>query len=149
MGAPLATRERPRTTAEEFRGGWYYPGELGRLDAQYYLFLEGRESEVINCGGAKVHPAEIESVLQQHPQVVEAAVIGRREPDNEESIIAFVIAREPLAASALQALCRSRLTGYKVPREIHLLSELPRNTSGKIDKLELARRLAERRTAPR
>jgi acyl-coenzyme A synthetase/AMP-(fatty) acid ligase len=125
----------------DFRGGWYYPGEIARVDSEGYLFLHGRVSEVIMRGGAKVYPTEIERILLEHPQVLEAAVLGYRGPDNEETVIAFVVPRADMPAGELVSHCRVRLTPHKVPRQIHFCSQMPRNAAGKVDKLALAQRL--------
>ena len=92
--------------------------------------------------GAKIYPAEVERTLVEHPGVIEAAVIGHRGPDNEEAVIAFVVPRGATPAGDLLAHCRSRLTPHKVPRQIHFLERLPRNTGGKVDKNALATKLA-------
>ncbi|MGH7123772.1 MAG: class I adenylate-forming enzyme family protein, partial [Stellaceae bacterium] len=125
-----------------FRDGWYYPGENASLDDQGYIHLAGRSSELIMRGGAKIHPAEVEAVLQQHPDVVEAAVFGRRGANNEEEVIACVVGRGPLELSALVAHCRNYLAPTKRPQRIHILADLPKNASGKVDKKALATRLA-------
>jgi long-chain acyl-CoA synthetase len=134
MGSPLAGQ----SSQANFRGGWYYPGEIARLDSAGYIFLLGRTSDVIMRNGAKVYPAEIERILLEHPGVLEAAVLGHRGADNEEAIVALVVPRGRLAVGQLVAHCRARLTPHKVPRQFHLLSQLPRNTAGKLDKLALA-----------
>lgn len=125
----------------QFRDGWYYPGEVACLDAAGYIFLKGRTSDVIIRSGAKIHPAEIEAVLLECPGVLEAAVLGHRGADLEETVIAFVAGPAHLRTGELLAHCRKRLTAHKVPRQFHLLAELPRNTAGKIDKLALAKAL--------
>jgi acyl-coenzyme A synthetase/AMP-(fatty) acid ligase len=112
------------------------------VDAAGYIYLQGRTSEVIMRGGAKIFPAEIEAVLLEHPGVLEAAVLGHRGPDSEETVLAFVVTRAQLAPGELLAHCRGRLTPHKVPRRIELLPELPKNTAGKADKLALARTVA-------
>jgi acyl-coenzyme A synthetase/AMP-(fatty) acid ligase len=138
LGAPL-----PGQVAEmNFRNGWYYPGEVARLDEAGYIFLHGRTSDVIMRNGAKIYPAEVEGALVEHPGVVEAAVLGHRGPDNEEAVIAFVVPRGTLPAGELLAHCRTRLTPHKVPRQIFFLEQLPKNTGGKIDKIALAKSLA-------
>ncbi len=121
----------------DFRNGWYYPGELGTVDELGYIFLQGRTSEVIFRGGAKIFPSEVEAVLQMHECVAEAAVVGRALPNNEQDAVAFVILKHPSTSGELLAHCRTRLTAFKVPREIHIVAELPRNLSGKIDKRAL------------
>jgi acyl-coenzyme A synthetase/AMP-(fatty) acid ligase len=137
LGSPL-----PGQVAEtNFRNRWFYPGEIARLDEAGYIFLHGRSSDVIMHSGTKIHPAEVEGTLVEHPGVVEAAVLGHRGSDNEEAVIAFVVPRGTLSVGELLAHCRMRLTSHKVPRQIHLLEQLPKNTAGKVDKLALAKRL--------
>jgi acyl-coenzyme A synthetase/AMP-(fatty) acid ligase len=137
LGSPIGEpgKEHSRDTPHD---RWHSPGEIGRLDELGYLYILGRTSDVIMRGGAKVYPAEVESSLLEHPEVVEAAVVGRRGADNEEEVMAFVVARRPLEAGTLIAHCRSRLTPHKVPRQIRFVPQLPRNATGKIDKTALA-----------
>jgi acyl-CoA synthetase (AMP-forming)/AMP-acid ligase II len=127
-------------SAEEFRNGWNYPGEIATVDPLGYIYLQGRTSEVIFRGGAKIFPAEVEAVLQDHDAVMEAAVVGRPSADNEQEMVAYVISRRSVAPGELLAHCRTRLTAYKVPRDIRIVSELPRNSSGKVDKQALKNR---------
>ena len=133
LGTPLHGAENPN-----FRGDFYYPGEIARLDSAGYIFLQGRSSEVIMRSGAKIFPAEIEAVLAAHPAVAESAVLGQPGPDAEEIVFAFVVPRGKVAPVTLLAHCRAHLTPHKVPREIHIVPQLPKNTAGKIDKRELA-----------
>jgi long-chain acyl-CoA synthetase len=127
----------PAMTATGFRNGWYYPGELGSLDELGYIFLQGRTSEVIFRGGAKIFPSEVEAVLQMHECVAEAAVVGRALSNNEQEAVAFVVLKRPSTSGELLAHCRTQLTAFKVPRKIHIVAELPKNLSGKIDKRAL------------
>jgi len=127
-----------------FRDGWYYTGEIASLDELGFIHLAGRATELIMRGGAKIHPAEVEAVLQQHADVLEAAVFGRRGANNEEEVVACVVGRGPPELSALVAHCRTYLAPTKRPQRIHILPELPKSTSGKVHKLALARLLAER-----
>jgi acyl-coenzyme A synthetase/AMP-(fatty) acid ligase len=134
LGTPLhGIAENPN-----FRGGFYYPGEIARLDEAGYIFLQGRTSDVIMRSGAKFYPAEIEAVLAEHPAVAESAVLGQPGPDADEIVIAFVVPRVDVATGTLLAHCRARLTPHKVPRQINIVAELPKNTAGKIDKIKLA-----------
>ena len=144
MGSPLAGHG----AQPNFRGGWYYPGEIARLDAAGYIFLQGRTSDVIMRNGAKIYPAEIEAVLLEHPGVLEAAVLGRRGADNEETVIAFLVPRSHLPTGELIAHCRAHLTAHKVPRHFRVLARLPRNTAGKLDKAALAYTLEAERRKP-
>jgi acyl-coenzyme A synthetase/AMP-(fatty) acid ligase len=125
-----------------FLDGWYYPGEIATLDDEGFIALTGRASDVIIRHGAKIFPAEVEAALQQHPDVRECAVIGRRAADNEEEIIAFLVGRRPLELAPIIAHCRTYLEAAKRPQHIRLVDALPKNTSGKVDKQALARLLA-------
>jgi len=126
-----------------FRDGWYYTGEIASLDELGFIHLAGRATELIMRGGAKIHPAEVEAVLQQHADVLEAAVFGRRGVNNEEEVVACVVGRGPPELSALVAHCRAYLAPTKRPQRIHVLAALPKNASGKIDKQALAKWIAE------
>ena len=136
LTSPIVTS--PDANSVDFRNGWYYPGELGTVDEFGYIFLKGRTSEVIFRSGAKIFPSEVEVVLQEHDSVAEVAVVGRALANNEQEPVAYVVARRPLSSGELLAHCRTRLTASKVPREIHFVTGLPRNSSGKIDKRALA-----------
>jgi acyl-coenzyme A synthetase/AMP-(fatty) acid ligase len=139
MGSPLPGQN----DEEKFRGGWFYPGEIAHLDDEGYIFLSGRTSEIILRGGAKIYPAEVERALLEHEGVIEAAVLGHSPAGKEEEVIAFVVPKEGLTPGELLAHCRMRLTPHKVPRLIHFLLQLPRNTAGKIDKMALAGYLSQ------
>jgi len=134
--APGLALPLPGTSAEAaFRGGWFYPGEIAHVDDFGFIFFQGRASEIIvRGGGVKINPAEIEQVLCEHPDIMEAAVIGQTVANKEESAVAFVVARREMPVSDLIAHCRARLTTHKVPQQFQFLSQLPKNTAGKIDK---------------
>jgi len=117
---------------DAFRGGWFYPGDLGKLDEEGFLTLLGRAKSVIIRGGANIYPLEIERALETHPQVKEAAVYGLPDPDMGEEICATVAAEAGVTEQALQAHCRARLAPYKLPRQIRFVPELPRNSGGKV-----------------
>jgi acyl-coenzyme A synthetase/AMP-(fatty) acid ligase len=134
-------------STEDFRNGWHYPGEVAAFDEFGYLHLHGRTSEVFYRGGAKVFPTEIEAVLQTHDKVADAAVVARVAPGGEQELAAYVIAKEQVTPGQLLAHCRQRLTPYKVPQQIHIVSELPRNTSGKVDKRALANQAVSTRAS--
>jgi acyl-coenzyme A synthetase/AMP-(fatty) acid ligase len=133
LTSPITTAPSA-TIAKDFRNGWYYPGELGSVDELGYIFLQGRTSEVIFRGGAKIFPSEVEAVLQAHECVAEAAVVGRALPNNEQEAMAFVVLKRPSTPGELLAHCRTRLTAFKVPREIRIVVDLPRNSSDKTNK---------------
>lgn len=131
----------PEASQEAFRDGWFYPGDLGCLDAAGFLFLRGRRKDMIIRGGINIYPLEIEQALAQHPAVIEAAVVGWPAPDMGEEVAAFVVARAVVAPEALIAHCRERLASYKVPKRIEVVAALPRNSAGKVTKGALVERL--------
>jgi len=119
--------------------GWLKTGDLGQRDADGDFFIVGRIKEMILSGGANIYPAEIEAVLARHPDVAEAAVIGAPDPAWGEACHAFVEPRPGRAPSRaeLDAFCRRRLAGYKVPKTFTLIDALPRTPSGKVQKARL------------
>ncbi len=125
--------------------GWFRTGDLGSLDADGDFHYAGRSSEMIKRSGINVSPAEVEEALQQHPGVGLAGVTARSDADKGEAIVAFVVARPGanLNAPDLIAHCRARLSGYKVPDDVHLTDALPLTPTGKLMRREL-RALAER-----
>jgi len=121
-------------TEQVMRGEWMRTGDLGRFDSDGFLTLEGRIKEVIKSGGVTVIPTEIEGVLLQHSSVRDAAVIGVPDERWGEAVHAFVTLSPGTAASEsdLGSFCQERLTGYKRPKAIHIVPELPRTGIGKI-----------------
>src|SRR5947207_7771388 len=103
LASPLSVPGLPRHGG--FRDGWYYPGEIAALDDEGYIVLTGRVSDVIIRRGAKIYPAEVEAALQQHPDILECAVIGNRAADNDEEIVAFLVGRRPLELATMVAHC--------------------------------------------
>ncbi len=144
-GTATGYYNNPEASLEAFRGGWYYPGDLGWLDEDGYLFLAGRATDMIIRGGVNIYPAEVEHVLMLHPEVHEAAVVGWSSNEFGEEVAAFVVPRQDgadaVSGDALISHCRERLAPYKAPRQIFLLDELPKNGVGKIRKDQLAERL--------
>ncbi|MHB8763290.1 MAG: long-chain-fatty-acid--CoA ligase [Deferrisomatales bacterium] len=129
----------PDATAAALRGGWLHTGDLGCLDEQGYLYLLDRSKDLIITGGENVYPREVEEVLLQHPAVQEAAVIGVPDPEWGERILAYVVRRPGAVVdeAELVARCRAHLAGYKKPRSVVFLAELPKNNYGKVLKREL------------
>ncbi len=129
--------QMPEKTAEEFTAdGFFKTGDVGRLDADGYLSIVGRSKDLIISGGYNVYPKEIESVIDELPGVLESAVIGLPHPDFGEAVTAVVVARDgqALSESALIGELKSRIANFKVPKRVHLVDELPRNTMGKVQK---------------
>jgi acyl-CoA synthetase (AMP-forming)/AMP-acid ligase II len=128
--------ERPESVrAARNPGGWLLTGDLGRRDEDGFVYLAGRADDVINRGGEKVHPLEIENVLLTHPGVRAAAVVGAPHPRLGETPVAFVIARtgdDHELADSLRWLCERRLARYKRPTVIEVTAELPTGPTGKV-----------------
>lgn len=136
--------DNPEATAATLAGGWLHTGDIGHFEAGY-LHLTDRAKDVIITGGSNVYPREVEEVLLTHPSVREVAVVGIPDPEWGESIRAFVVADGDPAPGELIQYCRGRLASFKKPREVILVTELPKNAAGKILKREL-RQLPPRRT---
>jgi len=128
--------ENPDATAATLAGGWLHTGDIGHLDGGY-LYLTDRAKDVIITGGSNVYPREVEEVLLTHPAVREAAVVGVPDPEWGESVRAFVVATGDPTPGELIQYCRGRLASFKKPRDVILVTELPKNAAGKILKREL------------
>ena len=122
------------TTRQVMPDGWLRTGDIGHQDEEGYLVLEGRVKEMIKTGGATVIPSEIENILMGHPDVSEAAVVGIPDEDWGEAVHAFVIPAVGVAIteSELKLFCKERLAGYKTPKVIHVVKELPTTGIGKV-----------------
>jgi O-succinylbenzoic acid--CoA ligase len=114
--------------------GWLHTRDLGRIDDEGFLYVLDRIDDVIVTGGENVVPAEVEQVLLRHPEVADAAVIGREDPEWQQAVTAVVVLRgdADLPAEELRRHCASELAGYKVPKRIEIASALPRTPSGKL-----------------
>jgi len=131
--------KRPDMWSAAVCDGWLRTNDLGRLDERGYLFLLGRKDEMIISGGYNIAPREVEDALCAHPAVSEAAVLGRADPEWGQRVVALVSLRDKSVPMAqLMDHCRN-LLGYKRPKEIVVLGDLPKNANGKIDKAALAR----------
>ena len=126
---------------EAFRDGWFYPGDLGMRDRHGYVYIRGRAKDMIIRGGINIYPADVEAVLQSHPAVTDAAVVGWASREFNEEVAAFVILKGEASAGELRELCRAQLSPYKVPRQVFLVKDFPRNTLGKVIKAELSAKL--------
>ncbi|HYA69111.1 MAG TPA: fatty acid--CoA ligase family protein, partial [Acidimicrobiales bacterium] len=144
----LPGREReyyndPDATADTWKEGWLRTGDLGRLDADGYLYIVGRKKDVIIRGGNNIHAQDVEAVLHDHPDVVEAAVVGIPHDVLGEDVAAVVVL-SPTSTCTLEDIhefCAERLADYKVPRRVEVVDALPRNATGKVLKAELRARL--------
>lgn len=136
--------QMPEKTREEFSEGWFKTGDLGRWGGSTdgravpdtYLSIVGRNKDLIISGGYNVYPKEIEDVIDALPGVGESAVIGTPHPDFGEAVVAVIVARKDAALdpASIQRTLKSQIANYKVPKRIHVVTELPRNTMGKVQK---------------
>jgi acyl-CoA synthetase (AMP-forming)/AMP-acid ligase II len=129
----------PDATASALRGGWLHTGDAGTFDEDGYLYVRDRVKDMIVSGGENVYPAEVEHVLIEHPAVADVAVIGVPDERWGEAVKACVVAAPDATIDPddLVSFCRSRLAGFKTPKSVDLLDELPRNASMKVLKTEL------------
>ncbi len=124
--------DKPEETAAAFTDGWFHSGDLVRADDQGYITVVDRIKDVINTGGVLVASREVEDALYTHPAVAEAAVIGTPDERWIEAITAFVVVKSEVTVAELTEHVRERLAGFKVPKRIVFVDDLPRNASGKL-----------------
>jgi acetyl-CoA synthetase len=132
----------PEATSGSFLGPFYFTGDKAAMDEDGYFWFEGRDDDVITSSAYRIGPFEVESVLVEHPAVVEAAVVGKDDPERTQIVTAFCILaagyeESPELARELQEFVKRGTAPYKYPREIHFVQELPKTISGKIRRSEL------------
>lgn len=130
----------PDATAATLHDGWLRTGDMGSFDASGFLTLRDRSKDVVISGGSNIYPREVEEVLIEHPDVTEAAVVGARDPDWGEVVVAFVVGTA--TESDLDAHLLDRIARFKRPKRYVFIEELPKNSYGKVLKRELRERLA-------
>jgi acyl-CoA synthetase (AMP-forming)/AMP-acid ligase II len=136
-----AYENNPEANAKSFVHGWFRTGDEGILDDEGYLRLTGRIKELINRGGEKIAPREIDEVLLTHPCVSEAVCFGMPHPTWGEEVAAAVVLREPATEADLVAYCRTRLAEFKCPKKLFLVKSIPRTATGKVQRLNVAAEL--------
>jgi len=138
---PNVTRgyhNNPEANAAAFTNGWFRTGDQGVLDAEGYLTLVGRLKELINRGGEKISPREVDEALLTHPAVAEAVCFGVSDAKYGEEVAAAVVLRSEASEAELAAHCRERLSAFKVPKTIYLVTQIPRTATGKIQRRVVA-----------
>jgi acyl-CoA synthetase (AMP-forming)/AMP-acid ligase II len=128
----------PEANASSFTNGWFRTGDQGYLDEDGYLLLTGRLKEMINRGGEKISPREIDEVLLGHPAVAEAVAFGTPHPTWGEEVAAAVVLKSDASEADLIAYCRERMADFKRPKQIHITTQIPRTATGKIQRRVVA-----------
>jgi len=124
---------RPDETDKVMFGDWLRTGDIGRMDAKGFVYIEDRKKDMILVSGFNVYPNEVESVAAENPGVLEVAAVAQPDESSGEVVALFVVKKDPaLTAEALIAFCRKQLTGYKIPRHVYFRGELPKTNVGKI-----------------
>jgi long-chain acyl-CoA synthetase len=114
-------------------GDWLRTGDIGRMDAAGFVYIEDRKKDMILVSGFNVYPNEVESVAAENPGVLEVAAVAQADENSGEVVALFVVRKDPaLTAEALIAFCRKQLTGYKIPKHVYFRTELPKTNVGKI-----------------
>lgn len=132
---------QPNETKETFVDGWIDTGDLAKQDEDGFVYIVGRKKDMIITGGENVYPLEIEKWLEEHDAVNEAAVIGIDDDKWGEKVVAFISVKQSITIDELHNYCQHKLAQYKIPKQFHLIDELPKNSVGKIDKLALVERV--------
>ena len=129
----------PKATARKIKEGWYYTGDLGRMDEDGYLYVLGRADDMVITGGLNVYPSEVETVLLNHPKVQEAAVVGIPDAKRGQIMRANVVLKHGETATHREILkfCKERLASFKMPRQLEFKDSLPKSRTGKIAKRQL------------
>jgi acyl-CoA synthetase (AMP-forming)/AMP-acid ligase II len=133
----------PSANAEAFVNGWFRTGDQGAMDAEGYVSITGRLKEIINRGGEKISPREVDEVLMDHPAVLQVVTFGVPHPKLGEEVGVVVVLREGHQASEaeIRAFAAGRLADFKVPRKILFMSEIPKGATGKLQRIGLAQKL--------
>lgn len=130
----------PEETTRVYEDGWFYTGDMAYRDGEGFIYLVGRTREMINRGGEKVYPVEVENILHLHPKVLDVAVFGLPDPVLGEAVGGAIILRpgmEALRGKEIREFCQDQLADYKIPQRIFFVTELPRNPGGKVIKKKL------------
>ena len=126
--------KNPKATQAAFHGNWLTAQDIGTVDEEGYLYVVDRKADMVISGGVNIYPVEIDDVLQRHPKVLEAAVIGVPDAKWGETLLAFIVPRPGMEVTAdeIMEFCEGKLAKFKVPRAINLVAELPKSPAGKV-----------------
>jgi fatty-acyl-CoA synthase len=125
---------KPQETAEAFAGGWFHSGDLVKQDEEGFVWVVDRKKDMIISGGENIYCAELENVIAEHPSVREVAVIGRADERWGQVPVAFVTVAADLSLPELTGFLDGRLASFKMPKDLVVVTALPRNAGGKVTK---------------
>lgn len=130
---------------ELYTEDWLHTGDLGKLDEEGFLYFVDRKKELIKTGGENVYPREVMNVLEEHPAILDLTIIGLPDPTRWGEVVTAVVVLKPgehLSLDEVKSFCRNKIAGYKIPKVLKIVEEIPRNVSGKVKKVELREKLA-------
>ena len=135
----LGYYKEPKKTREIFKGGWLHTGDLAIMDEEHYFYFVDRKKDVVKSGGENVSTVEVESAILDHPKVADATIVGLPHPRWIEAVTAFVVPKpgESITEEEIIQFCKQNLAGYKVPKKVVVLDEIPKNPSGKVLKKDI------------
>ena len=135
--------KNPDANVAAFAHGWFHTGDQGWLDDQGYLTITGRIKELINRGGEKISPREVDEVIMDHPAVAQVVTFAMPHEKLGEEVAAAVVLRDGLAVTEVEIreFCAARLADFKVPRKLVILEEIPKGATGKLQRIGLAAKL--------
>jgi long-chain acyl-CoA synthetase len=135
----------PEITAATIKDGWLYTGDLGTIDKDGFLYYVGRKKDMINSGGLKIYPEEVENLLYTNDKVKEVAIVGRSDERWGETVTAVIVPKpgQTITEEEVIRFCRDRLASFKKPTKVYFTDKLPRNASGKIKKNDLRDMMAK------
>lgn len=144
LGTSIGYWRKEDQTQKAFRDGWFYTEDICSIDENGYVHIIDRKKDMIITGGENVYPMEIEKVVNEHPSVLESSAIGIPHPVWGEAVGLIVALKqgEKVAEEELIQYCKGKIAGYKTPKTVHIVDEMPRNPAGKISKPELRKRFA-------
>ncbi|MCU0576434.1 MAG: AMP-binding protein, partial [Desulfobacterota bacterium] len=153
MKGPLIMQgywNNPEETRGQLVDGWLHTGDIAQTDEDGYIFIVDRKKDMIIAGGFNIYPREIDEVLYQHPKVAEAVSVGVPDEYRGETVKAYIVLKEGEIATEKEIVdfCKTRLTGYKVPRLVEFRGSLPKSAVGKILRKILREEEAEKRKKP-
>ena len=135
----LGYYKEPKKTREIFKGGWLHTGDLAIMDEEHYFYFVDRKKDVVKSGGENVSTVEVESLIFDHPKVADATIVGLPHPRWIEAVTAFVVPKpgESITEEEIIQFCKQNLAGYKMPKKVVVLNEIPKNPSGKVLKKDI------------